>query len=289
MAANFSKDFIKDLESLRAELTLLTKAEFGSIFNSPHTLDVYSAIMSRKVVLVNLDGQTYNESAKKFGRLLLADLRSASGAIVTNTPENQRPQFTVLVDEFADIVATEDMAKTFVGFLNRCRGSGIGVVIAHQSLGDFKDATVRSQIMDSTETMFSFVQKDPETCETLAAIVGTKEVYEKTKQTKDWMFGEDATGMGSKKLVQEFIYHPNVFKNLGMGEAVYVAKKPSRFGTVHVKMVEIPELEDQYTPPLQQSRTVDTRIQLRQELSNRREQYRGELKKSERSKEELDI
>ncbi len=132
------------------------------------------------------------------------------------------------------------MAKTFVGFLNRCRGSGIGVVIAHQSLGDFKDPTVKAQIMDSTETMFSFVQKDPETCDILASVVGTKESYEKTKQTKEWIFGDDNTGMGTKKLVHEFIYHPNVFRNLNVGEAVYAAKKPSRFGTVQVKMLEIP-------------------------------------------------
>ena len=107
LAAGFSKDFAKDLESLKTELTLLVKAEFGSIFKADKTLDVFSAIMEKKVILVNLDGQTYNESAKKFGRLLLADLRSASGAIVTNIPEDERPRFTVLVDEFADIIPTD--------------------------------------------------------------------------------------------------------------------------------------------------------------------------------------
>lgn len=289
LAAGFSKDFAKDLESLKTELTLLVKAEFGSIFKADKTLDVFSAIMEKKVILVNLDGQTYNESAKKFGRLLLADLRSASGAIVTNIPEDERPRFTVLVDEFADIVSTEDMAKTFVGFLNRCRGSGIGVVIAHQSLGDFKDPTVKSQIMDSTETMFSFVQKDPETCDILASVVGTKESYEKTKQTKEWIFGDDNTGMGTKKLVHEFIYHPNVFRNLNVGEAIYAAKKPSRFGTVHVKMIEIPHVPQEQTkvkaPCISDMKT----LALNDELNKRRTEYTSAIRNSTTKIEDLEI
>lgn len=292
MAAGFNKDFIKDLESLRTELTLLTKAEFGSIFKSQPTLDVFSAIMDKKVILVNLDGQTYNESAKKFGRLLLADLRSASGAIVTNIPEHERPRFTVLVDEFADIVATEDMAKTFVGFLNRCRGSGIGVVIAHQSLGDFKDSTVRSQIMDSTETMFSFVQKDPETCEILASVVGTKETYEKTKQTQEWIFGDDNTGMGSKKLVHEYIYHPNVFKNLDTGVAIYAAKKPSRFGTVYVKMLEIPKAHDfqvNHKPINMRPSIVFEELGLRNRTSIRSADYQAALKEKNNNRTSSDL
>lgn len=289
LAAGFSKDFAKDLESLKTELTLLVKAEFGGIFSCENTLDVFSAIMEKKVILVNLDGQTYNESAKKFGRLLLADLRSASGAIVTNIPEQERPRFAVLVDEFSDIVSTEDMAKTFVGFLNRCRGSGIGVVIAHQSLGDFKDPTVKSQIMDSTETMFSFVQKDPETCDILASVVGTKESYEKTKQTKEWIFGDDNTGMGTKKLVHEFIYHPNVFRNLNVGEAIYAAKKPSRFGTVQVKMLEIPHVPQEQTkvkaPCISDMKT----LALNDELNKRRTEYTSAIRNSTTKIEDLEI
>ncbi|MBK9322994.1 MAG: hypothetical protein IPM97_08660 [Bdellovibrionaceae bacterium] len=101
----------------------------------------------------------------------------------------------------------------------------------------------KSQIMDSTETMFSFVQKDPETHDILASVVGTKESPAKTKQTKEWIFGDDNTvAWGTKKLVYEFIYHPNVFRNLNVGEGIYHVKSPVSFGTVHVKMIEIPHV-----------------------------------------------
>jgi hypothetical protein len=173
--------------------------------------------------------------------MLLGDLRAASGAIVTNMVKTERPNFTVIVDEFSDIVSTIEMAESFVGFLNRCRGSGIGVVIAHQSLGDFKDETSRKQIMDSTETFFSFVQKDPKTCEILASIVGTEETWKVTEQTSESILFSEKTGMGTRRLTQEYIYHPNVFKNLDTGMAVYAAKKPSRFGIVKIDFIEIPQ------------------------------------------------
>lgn len=244
LISNFNKETARDLEGLKTDLTLLTKSEFSSILKKKNAINIYEVIRQNKVLLVNLDGQTYNESSKRFGRLLLSDLRSASGTIVTKISANERPKCTVIIDEFADIISTEDMARTFVGFLNRCRGSGIGVIVAHQSLGDFKDPTTRSQIVDSTETTFSFIQKDPETCETLAAIVGTHEVWEKTEQTKDSLiFSDAATGLGSRKRVQEYLYHPNEFKNLPTGVCVYIAKKPSRYAKVKVNFLEIKHLD----------------------------------------------
>lgn len=80
------------------------------------------------------------------------------------------------------------MMTGFLSLLNRCRGSGIGVIIAHQSLGDFKDERTRTQVWDSTETTFSFVQKDPESCETLAKIIGTQEAISVTEQIDQFHF-----------------------------------------------------------------------------------------------------
>ncbi|MBK9322993.1 MAG: hypothetical protein IPM97_08655 [Bdellovibrionaceae bacterium] len=111
LAVGLSKDFAKDLESLKIELTLLVKAEFGSIFKADKTLDVFFCHYGKKVISVNLDGQTYMSQPKSLVDLYYGDLRSASGAIVTNIPEDERPRFIVLIDEFADIVPLEDMAK----------------------------------------------------------------------------------------------------------------------------------------------------------------------------------
>jgi conjugal transfer pilus assembly protein TraD len=277
-ASEYNKDFLKSLEGLKTDLALLVQSEFGGIFTKNTSLNVYKAIQERKVVLVNLDGQTYGESAKRFGRLILADLRSASGSIVSSIPESERPRFTVIVDEFADIISTEDMARTFVGFLNRCRGSGIGVVIAHQSLGDFKDQTVKSQIIDSTETLFSFVQKDPETCEMLAAIVGTKQVYEQTMQTEGSIFGDSETGRGTRKIVHEYIYHPNIFRSLGVGQAVYVAKKPTRFGIIQANLINLDHQNNHVFDDIVYKDENYRMLNLQKESLTRKESYKKAVK-----------
>lgn len=289
LIAGFSRDFTRDIEGLKTDLALLVQSEFGAILTKPDSINILRAIQEKKVVLINLDGQTYTESSKRFGRLLLGDLRSVSGSIVTQTSREQRPQFTVIVDEFADIVSTPEMASTFVGFLNRCRGSGIGVVIAHQSLGDFKEPTVRTQIMDSTETLFSFVQKDPETCETLAAIAGTQEEWKETEQTQQELFFKSKTGMGSRRLAHEYIYHPNVFKNLQTGQAVYIAKKPSRHGVLNVRMLEIPKI-DELAPFKAGSEDVEVAaLNMRAELGDRSKLYRRSLQSQDTIEGELQI
>lgn len=265
------KEFLKNTSGLKAELGLLTMSEFGSIFSKSNSLNVFDAILNKKVILVNLDGQTFSESAKKFGRMLIGDLRSASGAVVTNIPKEERPQFTVIVDEFSDIMSNDEMAKTFVGFLNRCRGSGIGVVIAHQSLGDFKEDTTKTQVLDSTETIFSFVTKDPETAETLAAIAGTELQWKVTEQTSENILFKSKTGMGTQREVHEYLVHPNEFKMLNTGEAIYIAKKPSRFGTVKVEMQEIPESDFRIESPI--SKEIFLRVNLHSVIHSNKERY----------------
>lgn len=289
LIAGFSRELIKDLEGLRTDLALLVQSEFGSILKDPFSINILDAIFNGSVVLVNLDGQTYNESAKRFARLLLGDLRSASGTIVNKLSKVDRPQFTVIIDEFADIVSTEDMAQTFVGFLNRCRGSGIGVIIAHQSLGDFKNPTVKSQILDSTETLFSFVQKDPDTCEILASIAGTKETWEQTEQTSEFFAIETPTGRGSRKLVQEYIYHPNEFKNLSTGVAIYMAKKPTRHGVVRVKYVEIPAIDLSELTMEHPDRSQVASLNLSQALYTQKTAYNQAMKTTSNQRGTLEI
>lgn len=285
------KEFSKSIEGLKAEIGLMVLSEFGSIFKKENSLNILEAMKSKKIILINLDGQTYSESAKKFGRMLLGDLRAASGAIVTNIDKADRPKFTVIVDEFSDIVSTIDMAESFVGFLNRCRGSGIGVVIAHQSLGDFKDENSRKQIMDSTETFFSFVQKDPETCEILASIVGTEETWKVTEQTSESILFSDRTGMGTRRLTQEYIYHPNVFKNLDTGMAVYAAKKPSRFGIVRVAMQDIERVPNLHSL-LNQAQGLKSEskiLGLNSQVLNNKSEYLSALKDKNKQSNDLEI
>jgi len=192
------------------------------------------------IVYVLLDSQRYGESAKKLGKLILQDLKSASSKIIEEIPKDQRVPCAIIIDEFADL-ATEQ----FVGFLNRARGSKLGIVIAHQEMSDLEalSPTIRDQIMGNTATTVSFLQKLPESAERLAAIAGTKSTLKTTKQlTKEGFLikSRTYTGQESEREVEEFIIHPNVFKNLQVGECVIIGKYPQAWN----KKVRIPPPEE---------------------------------------------
>jgi hypothetical protein len=173
------------------------------------------------------------------GKLILQDLKSASSKIIEEIPKEQRVPCAIVIDEFADL-ATEQ----FVGFLNRSRGSKLGIVIAHQEMSDLEafSPAMRDQVMGNTATTVSFLQKLPESAERLAAIAGTKSSVKATKQLTEEGFlikSRTYTGQESEREVEEFIIHPNVFKNLQVGECVIIGKYPQAWN----KKVRIPPPE----------------------------------------------
>lgn len=232
-----NRENFKELHGLRTQIKLLIDSEFGPLLTaSTSGIDLFDCIQQHKIVYVLLDSQRYGESAQKLGKLILQDLKSASSKIIEEIPKDKRVPCAIVIDEFADL-ATEQ----FVGFLNRSRGSKLGIVVAHQEMSDLEilSPTIRDQVMGNTATTVSFLQKLPESAERLAAIAGTKSTVKSTKQlTHEGFFIKSPTytGQESERAVEEFIIHPNVFKNLKVGECVIIGKYPSAWN----KKIRIP-------------------------------------------------
>jgi|GEM_PF-6465321 len=228
---------VSSLSGLKTDLELIVKSSLGSMVCSNDSLNLLDVIQKKQVLLVSLDGQRFGETAKRISRMFISDLKSCSGYISNQVDQEDRPNFTVIVDEFADIISSKESGEMFASLLNRSRSSGIGCVVAHQSLGDFEDERVMKQIIDNTGTLITFVQKDDETAEKVSKMIGTKEVYKTTKQTKRELFYSRNTGAGSVRSTEQFHIHPNVIKNLSIGEAVYLTKKPTSFGKLKVRFL----------------------------------------------------
>ena len=227
LASSLGKpDKYKALQGLRSQLEALMLSDIGPLLvANPSGIDLFDAIKNKKIVYVLLDSRTYGESAKALGRLILQDLKATSARIDNEIPRHERTPFTVVVDEFADL-ATEE----FLGFLDRARSSKIGVVVAHQEIADLSRISPEfsHRLMNSTSTLFAFLQKVPETSDLIASIGGTKTSKKVTEQAKsDWLFGDEKTGMKSIREVEEFNIHPNTVRSLGVGECVMVTKYPS--------------------------------------------------------------
>lgn len=226
---------LKALQGLKSQLESLLLSDFGHLLRAHNGgIDLFEAIQQQKIVYLLLDSRTYGESSRALGKIILQDLKAASARVDNEIPRAERKSFAVIVDEFADM-ATED----FVGFLDRARSSKIGVVVAHQEIADLSRISPEfaRRLMNSTSTLFAFLQKLPDSSELIAGVAGTRKTREVTEQAEtDWLFGERKTGMKSIKEVDEFVIHPNVIRSLNVGECVMVQKYPSsKSAVVRVK------------------------------------------------------
>ena len=237
------KEERKSLAGLKTDIEVMVKSTLGPMICSNDSIDIADIIENEKVLLLSLDGQRFGSTAARIARLLVADIRSYSGEVISSIDDFTPPEFTLMIDEFADVVSTKEFGEVFTNLLNRSRSSGIGCIISHQSIGDFEDERIKSQIIDNTETTFCFLQKDSDTAEKVARMIGTRQIFKSTYRHKKELFYSKNTGDSSVRETEEFIIHPNRIKDLSLGECAYFAKKPNRSGILNVNHIKEPKVK----------------------------------------------
>jgi len=121
--------------------------------------------------------------------------------------------FSCILDDFQDYIY-----EGFGSLLNKSRSANVGVVFSHQALGDLDKVSeaFRNVVLTNTNIKVVMRMNDPETCDHFAKTFGTKTTTKVTEKTKD----SSRTGDGTIREVEQYNYHPNVFKNLGTGLGV---------------------------------------------------------------------
>ena len=148
--------------------------------------------------------------------------------------KNRRP-ITIIIDEFAEFAIPE-----FPSFLNRVRGAGINVIIAHQTRSDLKAVSpdYQNKIEANTNTKIVAGVTDPEDAQFYAQMIGTRTTLKKTHQVQEegiFFRTETDTGMKSVREVEEFIIHPNRIKRIEQGEALVISRTvDTGFGLVGI-------------------------------------------------------
>ncbi len=135
--------------------------------------------------------------------------------------------FSCILDDFQDYIY-----EGFATILNKSRSANVGVVFSHQSLGDLDKVSeaFRNVVLTNTNIKIVMRMNDPDTCEHFASTFGTKKNTKITEQVSD----TEKTGAGTIREVEQFIYHPNDFKNLGTGQGILSI--PHRDGVKLLKM-----------------------------------------------------
>jgi type IV secretory pathway TraG/TraD family ATPase VirD4 len=240
----------KNLEGVRSDLELWTKSDIGTVLSQPDSDSVLDWIQKGKIVYINLQTLAFEETSRRFGRLILQDLKTAVQRLQALEVKNRRVT-SVYIDEFASLASSG-----FVELLNKARSANVNLTLAHQSLGDLTavSPSFANQILDNTNTKIIFRLDSPDTSDFFARLVGTRKSEKKTIQVNNGgLLGTVNTGLGTTRDTDEFIISPNDFRQLGRGCAFVLTKIPYEISRVQLQSIN--QWIDAYSTPIHERRT----------------------------------
>jgi type IV secretory pathway TraG/TraD family ATPase VirD4 len=230
-------------------LSQMSHFAFGGgskLFNtSAPAIDIQRALENNQIIYFQLPVLLSPFLGSATGKLVLQSLQSAI-ASRHRSGDSTRQFFSVFLDDF-----TEYLYPGFVSILNKSRSANIGVVFAHQALGDIESLgdSVANAILTNSNLKIFMRGNDPKSAEYFSKVVGTKTGTKITERRKLSLLKNTATGDVSARDVEEFMIHPNHFKRvLGVGEAVMVVPHDAGAKTVEVKFEMYPDLPVQPIP-----------------------------------------
>ena len=231
----------KRTSGLVAAISHFAFGKTAVLFNAGNpTITLEDALSKNLIVYFQLPVLLSPFLGKACGKLILQSLQSA----VANRHRGKNPNrkfYSVFLDDFS-----EYLCPGFVSILNKSRSANVGVVFAHQALGDIKtlgDAIANSILTNANLKVF-MRGNDPDSAEYFSKVIGTAKATKYTERSKRGIFKEQRTGEASVREVEEFIFHPNRFKSeLGVGEAVLVVPHAEGSRVVELKFDKFDDLE----------------------------------------------
>lgn len=242
-------DYYKDLppqeraqrtSGLLAALSHFAFGKAACLFNTEKpNIIIEKALAENQIIYFQLPVLLSPFLGQATGKMILQTLQGAVANRHRGT--NRSPGFySVFLDDF-----TEYLYPGFVSILNKSRSANVGVVFAHQALGDIKtlgDAIANSILTNANLKVF-MRGNDPDSTEYFARVIGTEKAIKLTERTKIGLLSQKGTGDASAREVDEFIIHPNKFKKeLGVGEAMMVIPHAQGSKTVQIKFKKFDDL-----------------------------------------------
>jgi hypothetical protein len=224
---------VQRTSGLTAAISHFAFGRTASIFNTEiPSITLENALEKNLIVYFQLPVLLSPFLGKASGKMILQCLQSA----VANRHRDKEKGyqfFSVFLDDFS-----EYLYPGFVSVLNKSRSANVGVVFAHQALGDIKtlgDAIANSILTNANLKVF-MRGNDPDSAEYFSKVIGTAKAIKFTERRKKNFWREEATGDTSAREVEEFIIHPNKFKReLGVGEAIMIVPHDGGSHAINIK------------------------------------------------------
>ena len=217
---------IKDIESLRGEVTTLARSEIGHLFDTTDAgpdvtvLELLRAVEEQAMVYFCLPALQFPAFAKTIGKLVVNDLKAAASERLVQ-PDGEHLPLYAIFDEFSVFAGDQ-----VLNLINMGRGVGVRAVLATQSVADLGRAVTvgpdlfTRQIFGNCNSYIIHRLNAAEDAMCVVDSIGTEDRIEHTAQIDHI----GSTGLGSVRKVKAFIVHADTIKNQPMGRAVFVNK-----------------------------------------------------------------
>jgi type IV secretory pathway TraG/TraD family ATPase VirD4 len=207
------KDRRTELSGLINKLQRFCNSDWAYLLNVREpNIRMAEVVSQGEILLFSPDSARYPEDAKRLSILAMMDM--AEQLADRYNPNMEKKPFRVFLDEFYNLAYPR-----FIDFINKCREAQVNLFLAHQSLGDLRGVSNEflEQVMNTASNKIILRVNDPDTAESFARQFGTEQDVEYKVES----FGSDGKMMGySKPQVEKFRFHPNLIKELRVGEAV---------------------------------------------------------------------
>ncbi len=226
--------------------------ENAKLFNpEKNAITIDEALVKNQIVYFQLPVLLSPFLGKATGKLVLQSLQAAVANRHRLAQGEEKKFFSVFLDDFS-----EYLYEGFVTILNKSRSANVGIVFAHQALGDISvlGEPVANSILTNANIKVFMRGNDPDSAEYFSKVIGTLATTKFTERQKKSVLGVSKSGDVSARDVEEFAVHPNVFKrDLGVGEAIMILPHERGSKTVRIKFSKTDDLEPRPIPEIAKS------------------------------------
>lgn len=226
--------------------------ENSKLFNpETNAITIDQALRDHQIVYFQLPVLLSPFLGKATGKLVLQSLQAAVANRHRLAHGAEKRFFSVFLDDFS-----EYLYEGFVSILNKSRSANVGIVFAHQALGDITvlGEPVANSILTNANVKVFMRGNDPDSAEYFSKVIGTLTSTKSTERQSKTLFGVNKSGEMSVRDVEEFAIHPNIFKKeLGVGEAIMMVPHERGSKTVRIKFSKTDDLEAQPIPEIAKS------------------------------------
>lgn len=239
----------ESIQGLITKIENIVDSDFKDLIASPDGMSFKELRDSGKCIYIGLSVLGYAETARSIGKLLLGDLNYSVFDVYRyinfDIKEDQAP-LALFIDELSAVITDE-----FIDLINKCRGAKVEITTAIQSVSDVNKVNpdLFQQLFENSLNWFILKQRMSDGAMQLSNAIGT---ITSTKETVRIEGGHEQA-IGSQREVEELIVHPNIIKNLNVGQCILLRQQPTRIDLLNLKYFDPAKL-DQHVSQLEFSK-----------------------------------